>query len=213
MNDDVDRTGEVIADIGAASEDRIYAPPITRRRFSVIDGDRCQHRRTVVDEKLRRVTCHSCGETLDPVQVLIELAQRYESSERRAELQARREAEAWENARERDRNAEERRRAFEDRFPDGHTILIAPNMGDVSHRFLVHHTSLCGHGNLYQHPTDRPTAKPECRNCERSAAKVIRHGGVVFVPIRLGPPPPPIRTTVVSDRGVEEHGPKPELVE
>lgn len=33
----------------------------------------------IVDEALRRVTCKVCGETLDPIQALLDLARRWES--------------------------------------------------------------------------------------------------------------------------------------
>lgn len=42
---------------------------VKRRDYSA-----CQHRATQVDEVLRRVTCKACGETLDPIEVLLMLA-------------------------------------------------------------------------------------------------------------------------------------------
>lgn len=38
----------------------------------------CQHPRCTVDEVLRRVVCGACGETLDPVWVLLEWARHWE---------------------------------------------------------------------------------------------------------------------------------------
>ena len=211
MSEDGQESGEVIADIGSGSG-RVYQPPVVRApRFGVVDGGRCRHRRAIVDETLRRVTCHTCGETLDPVQVLIEIAQRYEVRERQAEAQARREADAWEKARERDRYAEERRRAVEKRFPDGYSILLSPAMGEVAHRFFVASRALCGNGMLPSMPADRPSAKPECRNCERSKGRVVVQDHVVWMPIRFGPVSPPFERTIVSERGTEVVRPRPEL--
>lgn len=51
-------------------------PPVSVRRRP---AETCPHRGVEVDEDLRRVYCVTCGEQLDPVQVLIEQAHGYRS--------------------------------------------------------------------------------------------------------------------------------------
>lgn len=50
-------------------------------RLSVkpFDWEACKHRRTEIDERLRLVTCRDCGVTLDPVEVLLDIAKAWRS--------------------------------------------------------------------------------------------------------------------------------------
>ena len=41
--------------------------------------DACNHRRTLIDERLRVVDCKDCGERLDPVEVLLDIARSWRS--------------------------------------------------------------------------------------------------------------------------------------
>lgn len=53
------------------------APPPTPGPLDAIERAapaKCSHARILLDEKLRRVTCRVCGETLDAIQCLINLA-------------------------------------------------------------------------------------------------------------------------------------------
>ena len=86
------------------------AAPISVRRRG---WDDCGHRHTVIDDRLRTVSCVDCGEErLDPIEVLIHLGQRWGEWEREAKkLQelnveyARNEVAKWERARDRHLNA------------------------------------------------------------------------------------------------------------
>ena len=46
---------------------------VKRRHFQ-----ECNHKGTVVDETLRIIKCKTCGEKLDPIEVLLELARSFE---------------------------------------------------------------------------------------------------------------------------------------
>src|SRR5690242_6403418 len=50
-------------------------------RLAVKDQDwlGCKHLRTVVDDRLRVVTCKECGEKLDPIEVLLDIAKAWRS--------------------------------------------------------------------------------------------------------------------------------------
>lgn len=62
MNDD-ENDGVIVADFGSARID------LKKRTFN-----ECRHTRVIVDPRLRRVECRDCGETLDPVEVLLQYA-------------------------------------------------------------------------------------------------------------------------------------------
>lgn len=75
-------------------------------RLSIADrhARACLHRRSVIDERLRIVSCKDCGEKLDPIEVLLDLARHW-----RRESWAAKRIEEHE-AKERQRDLERRQR-------------------------------------------------------------------------------------------------------
>ncbi len=93
------------------------APPIDVRRGG---WDDCGHKHTIIDEKLRTVSCADCGEErLDPIEVLLSISRQWHSWRRDAnalrklnlEYQSN-QREQWERARDRHLNAHPDHRAM-----------------------------------------------------------------------------------------------------
>lgn len=42
--------------------------------FEIVNNTGCQHKRSILDTKLRKVTCRDCGAELDPIEVLFQMA-------------------------------------------------------------------------------------------------------------------------------------------